>query len=60
MYFFFIVMYYTSIPVFLCTGGLRSHTCIHGHGGVLSGTVRKQGFWKDQKTGFSDFKRLAG
>jgi len=27
---------------------------------VLSGTARKQVFWKGQKTGFSDFRRLGG
>jgi len=60
MYFSFIMMHYASTPVFLSTGGLTSHTCINGHGGVLSGTARKQVFWKGQKTGFSDFSRLGG
>jgi len=58
MYFSFIVMQYASTPVFLSTGGLTSHTCIYGHGGVLSGTTRKQVSWKGQKTGFSDSRRL--
>jgi len=44
MYFSFIMMHYASTPVFLSTGGLTSHTCIYGHGGVLSGTARKQVF----------------
>jgi len=39
-----IMMHYASTPVFLSTGGLTSHTCIYGHGGVLSGTARKQVF----------------
>jgi len=56
----FIVMHYASTPLFLSTGGLTSHTCIYGHGGVLSGTTRKQVFWKGQKTGFSNFRRLGG
>jgi len=60
MYFFFIVMHYASTPVFLSTGGLTSHTCIYGHGGVLSGMARKQVFWKGQKTGFSDSRSLGG
>jgi len=38
------MMHYASTPVFLSTGGLNSHTCILGHGGVLSGTARKQVF----------------
>jgi len=38
------MMHYASTPVFLITGGLTSHTCIFGHGGVLSGTARKQVF----------------
>jgi len=46
------MMHYASIPVFLSTGGLTSHTCIYGHGGVLSGTARKQVFWKGLKAGF--------
>ena len=46
------MMYYASIPVFLSTGGLTSHTGSYGHGGVLSGTGRKQVFWKGQKAGF--------
>jgi len=60
MYFSFIMMYYASTPAFLSTGGLSSHTCIYDHGGVLSGTARKQVFWKGQKTGFSDSRRLGG
>jgi len=60
MYFSFIMMHYLSAPVFLSTGGLTNHTCIYGHGGVLSGTARKQVFWKGQKTGFSDSRRLGG
>ena len=44
MYFFFIMMHYASTPVFLSTGSLTSHTCIYGHGGVLSGSGRKQVF----------------
>jgi len=58
MYFSFIMMHYASTPVFLSTGGLTSHTCIYGHGGVLSGTARKQVFWNGQKTGFSVSRRL--
>jgi len=38
------MMHYAFIPVFLSTGGLTSHTCIYGHGGVLSGTARKEVF----------------
>jgi len=53
-------MYYVSTPVFLSSGGLTFHTWIYSHGGVLSGMVRKQVFWKGQKTGFSDFRRLGG
>jgi len=60
MYFSFIMMHYASTPVFLSTGGLTSHTCIYGHGGLLSGRARKQVFWKGQKTGFSDSRRLGG
>jgi len=60
MYFSFIVMHYTSIPVFLSTGSLTSNTCIYGHRGVLSGMARKQVFWKGQKTGFSNFRSLSG
>jgi len=60
MYFSFIMMQYASTPIFLSTGGLISHTCIYGHGEVLSGTARKQVFWKGQKTGFSDSRRLGG
>jgi len=60
MYFSFIVMHYASTPVFLSTGGLTFHTCIYGHGGVLSGMARKQVFSKGQKIGFSDFRRLGG
>jgi len=44
MYFSFIIIHYASTPVFLSTGGLTSHTCIYGHGGVLSGMARKQVF----------------
>jgi len=51
-------MHYASTPVFLSTGGLTSHT--YGYGGVLSGTARKQVFWKGQKTGFSDCRRVGG
>jgi len=60
MYFSFIMMNYASTPVFLSTGSLTSHPGIYGHGGVLSGTARKQGYWKGQKTGFSDSRRLGG
>jgi len=38
------MMHYTSTPVCLSTGGLTYHTCNYGHGGVLSGTARKQVF----------------
>jgi len=38
------MMQYASTPIFLSTGGLTSHTYINGHGGVLSGTARKQVF----------------
>jgi len=58
MYCSFIIIHYTSTPVFLSTGGLTSHTCNYGHGEVLSGTARKQVSWQSQKTGFSDFRRL--
>jgi len=44
MYFSFIMMHYASTPVFLCPGGLTFHTCIYGHGEVLSGMARKQVF----------------
>ena len=44
MYFFFIVKHFASIPVFLSTGGLTSHTCIYGHIGMVSETSRKKGF----------------
>jgi len=54
------MMHYASTPVFLSTGGLTSHTSSYGYGGVLSGTARKQVFWKGQRTGFSDFRRLGG
>jgi len=54
------MMHYASTPVFLSTGGLTFHTCNYGHGGVLSGMARKQVFWKGQKTGFSDSRRLGG
>jgi len=37
-------MHYASTPVFLSTGGLTSHTCMYGHGGVLSGKARKPVF----------------
>jgi len=40
------MMHYASTPVFLSTGGLTSHTCIYGHGGVLSGKARKQVFFQ--------------
>jgi len=60
MYFSFIVMHYASTPVFQSTGCLTSHTCIYGHGGVLSGMAKEQVFWKSQKTGFSDFRMLGG
>jgi len=42
MYFSFIMMHYAFTSVFLSTGRLTSHTCIYGHGAVLSGTARKQ------------------
>jgi len=42
MYFFYIIMRYTSIPVFLSTGALISHTYIYDHSRVLSRTARKQ------------------
>jgi len=54
------MMHYASTPVYLSTRGLTSHIFIYGHGGVLSGTARKQVFWKGQKTGFSDSRRLGG
>jgi len=57
--FSYMVMEYASTPVFLSTGGLTSHTCIYGHVGVLSGMAKKQVFWKGQKTGFSNFRRLS-
>jgi len=60
MYFSFIVMHYACTAVLRSTGGLTSHTCNYGHGGVLSGMARKQVFWKGQETGFSDFRRLGG
>jgi len=60
MNFSFIVMHYACIPLFLSTGGLTSHTCNYGHVEVLSGMTTKQVFWKGQKTGFSDFRRLGG
>jgi len=53
-------MHYASTTVFLSTRGLTSHTCIYSPGGVLSGMARKQVFWKSEKTGFSDFRRLGG
>jgi len=53
-------MHYASTPVFLSTGGLTYHTCIYGNELVFSGKARNQVFWKDQKTGFSDFRRLGG
>jgi len=40
--FSYIVMQYTSTPVFLNTGGLRFYTCIYSQRGVLSGKARKQ------------------
>jgi len=52
IYFSFIITHYASTPVFLSTGGLTSHTCIFGHGGVCSGTTGKQVFWKGQRTCF--------
>jgi len=60
MYFSFIMIYNAFTPVFLSIGGLTSHTCSYGHGGVLSGTARKLVFWKGQKTDFSDTRRLGG
>jgi len=42
------MMHYVSTPVFLSTGGLTSHTCIYGRGGVLSGRARKQVFQTPQ------------
>jgi len=54
------MMYYACTPAFLSTGGLTPHTCIYGHGGVLSGTAREQVFCKGQKTGFSASRRLGG
>jgi len=54
------MMHYVSTPAFLNTGGLTCHPCIYGHGGVLSGTARKQVFWKGQKTGFLDSRGLGG
>jgi len=54
------MMQYASTPVFLITGGLTSHTCIYSHGGVLSGTARKEVYWIGQKTCLSDFRRLGG
>jgi len=53
-------VHYASTPVFLSIGGLSSHTCIYGYGGVLFGTARKQVFWKGQKTGFSVSRSLGG
>jgi len=38
------MMLYASTPIFLSTGGLTSHTCIYGHGGLFSGKARKQVF----------------
>jgi len=60
MYFSFIIMYYASTSVFLSTGGLTSHTCIYGHGRSLSGMARIEVFWKGQKPGFPDSRRLGG
>jgi len=54
------MMHYASTPVFLSTGGLTTHTCIFGHGEVLSGMARKQIFWKGQNTGLSDSRSLGG
>jgi len=53
-------MHYGCTPVFLNSRGLISYICIYGHGGVLSGTARMEVFWKGQKTGFLDFRRLGG
>jgi len=53
-------MQYASTPVFLSTGGLTSHTCNYGYGGVLPETATKQVFWKGKKTGLLDFRRLGG
>jgi len=44
MYISFIMMHYAPTHVFLSTGGLTYHTCIYGHGAVLSGKARKQVF----------------
>jgi len=33
---------------------------MYGHGGVLYVTARKQVFWKGQKTGIKNFRRLGG
>jgi len=60
MDFSFIMMHYASTPVFMSTGGLTCHTCSYGHGGVPSGTARKQVFWKGQKRGLADSRRLGG
>jgi len=40
----FIMMHYASTPIFLSTGGLTSHPCINGQGGLLSGMARKPVF----------------
>jgi len=53
MYFSFIMMHYASTPVFLSTAGLTSHTCIYGHGEVLSGKVRKPVFQTSEGLGAS-------
>jgi len=44
IYFSFIMIHYTSTPIFLSTGGLTSYSCIYGHGVVLSETAIKQVF----------------
>jgi len=54
------IIHFASPPAFQSTGGLTTHTCIYGHGGVLSGMARKQVFWKGQKMGFSAVRRLGG
>jgi len=60
LHFSFSVIHYASTPIFLSTGGLASHTCIYGHGGVLSGMAREQIFGKGKKIGFTDIRRLGG
>jgi len=54
------MMHYVSRNVYLGTGGLTFYTCMYDNGEVLSGTARKSVFWKDQKTSFTDFRRLGG